>query len=729
VSELIVGGYIRIPVESANDDADRPPVSPHLEGDVLWGRLPRETAETALEKVTGDRLSAGFVLRPLEADAGRHGYLIYHLQDESLFESGVTYTDSGAMVQLRSAGQPGYVDLGMVVADPTERRLLQFTLNTASVIDQDPQHILDRIARSQHRVVPSTTPAGSPDRRPFASPVDRARRASLSSHAARVLAAALPRSPAPPSPSGSVVVEEGGGGEGGEESGGGDDPVEDTSSSSTPPPLPPGVPAPPPMPDFLRPRAAPHVHKTKLLHWRKVDPMAARASVWSDLASPGDTAHFEAAELEELFARAASTSSTTQQADGEGVSGATAAIRLYGAHRDNEIGILRKRFGGVSSDADLVQSLVAWGPPVVGDEDASAAAAVMAPSAEEARLLREFVSSGGDPTRLTVPEQFHWMMLQAVRDPKGVARFARLQATLDWELAALRDQLLVLRRATAQVRESRNFRHILRAALQLGNALNSGTRWESSAFHLDSLLLLSRVRSTVRRSPSSSDTASSDSSAGSRGGTGPQDTAPTNLLGFMVRRIRADLPVDVLRVSAECPDVTPASSLDLTHIQSDLNALKADMDAAAHVRADELHAGTPDDLPYMRAISDFLPTASASVATVASLLDAVVVEFATLAQLFAEPEGTGPQDLFGVLRQFFAEFDAEVASLEALLDARRMAVASSPVSLASVVTDAVASPTRSSGRSRRRHSGHHHRHRHHGHHREKKGASKETDEE
>jgi len=753
VSELIVGGYIRIPIEANGeggedaaevDDGDvdggePPQVCPHLEGDVLWGTLPRITAETALEKVTGNRLSAGFVFRPLGTGAGRHGYLVYHLRDESLLEPGVTYSDAEAKVQLRSAGRRGFVDLGMVISDPTERRLLQFTLNSTSVVDQDPQHILDRIARTRRRIVPTSTPAASPNKRPFTSPLARARQASASSHTARVLAAALPKkqaSAAAPTNEGTGTGKAGPGRDE-EQNAHAERPTTPRSSSPPPgvlPPGTPGVPPPPPMPDFLRPRAVAHVHKTKLLHWRKVDPTAARASVWSDLASPGDTAHFDAAELEELFARAASTSSTTQRADDEAGASSTASVRLYGAHRDNEIGILRKRFGAVSSDNELVQSLVAWGPPVVGDEDACAAAAVMAPSADEARLVREYIKSGGDPARLTVPEQFHWTMLQAVRDPKGVARFARLEATLEWQLSALTNQLTVLRRATSQVRESRNFRHILRAALQLGNALNSGTRWESSAFHLDSLLLLSRVRSTVRRRPAAPAGAADGSAtpppaaSGSRAGT-PHGTAPTNLLGFMVRRIRADLPVSVLRVSAECPDVAPASSLDLMHIQSGLAELKEEMDAAAHVRADELHAGTSEDLPYMRAISDFLPKASASVATVTSLFDAVVVEFATLAQLFAEPEGTGPQDLFGVLRQFFEEFDAEVAALEALLDARRLAVASSPISLASVVVDNPVSPSKSAGKTHRRHSGrhggNHHRHKHH-HHKKKASTAAAT---
>jgi len=624
-----------------DDDDDDDDTSFGLRGSFIQGSVDARTAETTMQKLTQTSLARGIPLaRADDPDVGR---IFSRLDDLPL---GAVFTTGTRDVTIRRLPN-GRALLAADIGSDEERKRLVATLRlatrqvaqgeapTLSLLSTLDTAQLTALASSPGptptaadiTALASRTPAATPTSTP-GEPSTPGTPADSSSASSSATAAEATIPTPPPAPDFGAA--------------GG-------SGAPPPPPPPPGAPPPPPLPPSLGGPGA--TSRTKVLHWNKLPSSAIMATIWGDDEggeARGELA-FDVADLEEVFAK---RTGKELGADGGGEDDPSVVVakRVYTTQRDVEIGILRARFSRLTVD-EIATALDEGTAPFADDEDACLTVRALAPTDEEVSTLRrEQAAPDFDVSTYTVPEQFHFALLDAVDRPRLKAAFLAMRSGFSASVESVVRAADTVRRASDQVANSSSLRAVLKAVLKLGNALNAGTSWQSLGFRLDSLAMLVNVRATA--------------SAGLPGGSSG------TLLTYLIARLRSDMP-DLLDFGSTVPDVAAARELSLDEVAADGQRVAERVEFVARPVAELTPASgvTREAQAWLDGPAMVeLEASQAAVASAQAAYDAVVRKFGD------DPRTTKPSAFFGNVHNFIVSFERELGKIVAQEEAAARAV-------------------------------------------------------
>ncbi|WVQ76867.1 hypothetical protein IAR50_006541 [Cryptococcus sp. DSM 104548] len=274
-------------------------------------------------------------------------------------------------------------------------------------------------------------------------------------------------------------------------------PIDSGMPPPPPPPPPPGLPRagssmpppPPPPPSFPgrpthhapRPPQLPQHQKLKPFFWSKMNGPAVKDTIWTHI-SPNYDFEVDVDEMLEVFA--------VQPAKDKVEKKKPAVVSILDITRSNNIGIMLKRLR--LSPTQIRQAILEMDDEVL-DADDLALVNRMLPTKEETERLQRF---DGSISKLSKADQY---FIELSKIPHLQLRLESLVFIRRFELsiAEILPDLMILRQAASQLKESQRFREVLRIVLALGNRLNRGTfRGNAAGFRIEDLLKMKDTRTS-----------------------------------------------------------------------------------------------------------------------------------------------------------------------------------------------------------------------------------------
>ncbi|XP_022999336.1 formin-like protein 8 [Cucurbita maxima] len=265
---------------------------------------------------------------------------------------------------------------------------------------------------------------------------------------------------------------------------------------STAPPPPPSIPLPPPPPppSTVVAKTGPSLSgkdqaRLKPLYWDKINTNVDHSMVW-DKIDDGSFS-FNGNRMEDLFGFVATNKKLPIEQSGLN-NGRRPLISILDSQRARNIAIILKSLNitrqelldalteGHGLDSDTLEKLVK-----------------ITPTKEQQSQILKF---DGNSLRLGDAESFIFHLLKAFPTAFNRLNAMFFRSSFKSELNRLKDFSQTLSRGCKELKEKRLFTKLLEATLKAGNQLNSGTtRGNATAFNLKSLLKLSDVKSTDRK--------------------------------------------------------------------------------------------------------------------------------------------------------------------------------------------------------------------------------------
>eukprot|EP01090_Pellita_catalonica_P014023 TRINITY_DN3474_c0_g1_i2.p1 TRINITY_DN3474_c0_g1~~TRINITY_DN3474_c0_g1_i2.p1 ORF type:complete len:719 (+),score=143.86 TRINITY_DN3474_c0_g1_i2:196-2157(+) len=392
-----------------------------------------------------------------------------------------------------------------------------------------------------------------------------------------------------------------------------------------------GPPAPgsgPPAPGGGPPAGRPKVNrrlpskKMKQVNWRKLPAAKLESTVWKDTKDTEVDLKFE--ELENMFQAKVIK---PKKASAEQKPKKAVAVTLLDPSRSNNISIMLQSCFRDVDIKTIKQWIVDVNMEKIGPNIEQLSHFV--PTAEEISTLEQY----DDKNNLTKADQY----FLAVKDiPRLGARLNAMQYVSQFGLnfTNVLVQIKSVQNACKEMKANKSFVKILEIILAIGNFLNgSGVRGNAVGFKLETLLKLK-------------DTKSTDNS--------------TTLLSYIVSYISAK-DKTLLDWAKQMPNIASAVRANKQMIQSTVQKLKLGLSQIKSV----LDADGGQQGQFHAKMSKFYETAAPKVERLGAEFELMEKSFAELMTLYAENANTtSPEEFFGKVCRFSADFDAIVAERE-----------------------------------------------------------------
>ncbi|KAL1738092.1 Formin, FH2 domain-containing protein [Schizophyllum fasciatum] len=227
--------------------------------------------------------------------------------------------------------------------------------------------------------------------------------------------------------------------------------------------------------------AAPRV-KTRQFYWEKLPAFAVSSTVWGELSSGGNgqvAVNLDMGDLVATFAMDNAPGATASTMQVTSPTRKQSVTTLLDITRANNIAIMLSR---IKLDLPGIRRALLGMSDGLSVDDLKAIGKQL-PMAEEINRIKDF----GDTSTLAKADQYFGHIMSIPRLPERLECML-YRRKLDLDIEEIRPELNILRNACAELRGSAKFKHVLRAVLAIGNALNgSSFRGGARGFALDGL--------------------------------------------------------------------------------------------------------------------------------------------------------------------------------------------------------------------------------------------------
>ncbi|KAI9364411.1 formin homology 2 domain-containing protein [Zopfochytrium polystomum] len=425
------------------------------------------------------------------------------------------------------------------------------------------------------------------------------------------------------------------------------------------PPGPPGPPPPPGGPGFLPPAppgapvaaawSMPAMKRTNLatkplktLNWTKLPPQKVKDTVFADLddAEVHSTLKDTYTEFEELFA---AKETKKDVAVGKGSNDSlpnTKDITFLDPKRSQNTNIMLKaiKLNPTTVTAAINSCDIDTLPLHVLTELLK-----VVPTDDEIAFIKQYEN---EADKFAPAEKF-MMAMSTIRNYEAKLRAMFFKASFNELVEDAQTSVAYLRDATADVRESKKFKELLKVVLALGNYMNPGQRGGAYGFKIGSLLKLVDTKSTLQ-------------------------SRKHTLLHFLTEILPKKFPevTGFLDEMTHVEDATKVSIPDtrkvlmtirdnlrdiknlLTKLEREAAAMKKPAPEEENSEAGAVVPTTSDDSRFLVVMKEFYDSAITVYETCDQKLKDVEKDFAAVLVLYAEDPKTTPAEFFGVFYQF-----------------------------------------------------------------------------
>lgn len=347
----------------------------------------------------------------------------------------------------------------------------------------------------------------------------------------------------------------------------------------------------------------------KPLHWVKVT-RAMQGSLWAD--SPKQESQTRApeidiSELENLFSAVSVSDSNGKAARRASKISKPEKVQLVDLRRAYNCEIMLTKIK--IPLPDMINAILAMDSNVL-DIDQVENLIKFCPTKEEMDTLKNYK---GEKEMLGKCEQFFFELMKVPRVESKLRVFA-FKITFSSQVDDLKRNLLTIKNAASEVKESGKLRQIMQTILTLGNALNQGTaRGSAVGFKLDSLLKLSDTRARNNK---------------------------MTLMHYLCKLLAEKMP-ELLDYEKDLGHLEAASKIQLKNLAEEMQAVskgleKVELELTAAQNDGPVSAG------FQKVLKSFLDSAEAEVRSLISLYSDVGRNADSLSQYFGEDPARCP---------------------------------------------------------------------------------------
>ncbi|KAK3276971.1 hypothetical protein CYMTET_14994 [Cymbomonas tetramitiformis] len=367
--------------------------------------------------------------------------------------------------------------------------------------------------------------------------------------------------------------------------------------------------------------------KLKQLHWQKLQNMKVEGTVWGEESS---ASALNMKELEELFKlddpekMAAVKKKVVQK---------STVVHIIDMKRSHNISI---QLSGLKMSFPNIKHCLLEMDEVELNVERLQTLSRAVPTTKEMTDLKAYK---GEREVLGKVEQYFLEIMNIPRLEQRINAFI-FKAQYAGNLTRVQEELKLMSSGCSQLRRCDNLVALLKAVLQVGNHLNSGSfRGAAAGFKLDTLLTLADMKGTDRK---------------------------TSLLQFVVQQLLNENKA-IKFLSKELEHVKPASSISLEQIKSNIVELEHGL---SKVDEEILHASvemTPESSQHDKfrdVMVNFSEQGVVEVKTLKEDAAACVDSLKEMCQFFGETWADDkPNNLFRTVREFLVIFDRTIAEI------------------------------------------------------------------
>jgi hypothetical protein len=258
------------------------------------------------------------------------------------------------------------------------------------------------------------------------------------------------------------------------------------------------------------------------------------------------------------------------------------------------------------------------------------------PTPEDISQVTEYVSGGGDVSKLAPAEQF---VLEVNAVPALLQRLKAFRFKADYETkkSKIKPDIASVHSACKQVRASEKLRSILEIVLHLGNFLNQGgNKGQAWGYKLRDLQKLVEAKTTDNKS---------------------------TLMVVLVELLQKE-KADLLEVAKDLDSIEAAQRVNLQQLQSELAKLTKELEVVKNSASTVPSAGEDDQ--YHSKVNAFTATMTEEVVKMNADMTEMVAAYESVVTFFVEdPKTMGPDEFFALFTTFVKSLDETVKKLEA----------------------------------------------------------------
>ncbi|KAK1353431.1 putative C2 domain, formin, FH2 domain, protein-tyrosine phosphatase [Heracleum sosnowskyi] len=347
----------------------------------------------------------------------------------------------------------------------------------------------------------------------------------------------------------------------------------------------------------------------KPLHWVKVT-RAVQGSLWADSPKQENQTRapeIDISELENLFSAVSVSDSNGKAARRASKISKPEKVQLVDLRRAYNCEIMLTKIK--IPLPDMINAILAMDSNVL-DIDQVENLIKFCPTKEEMDTLKNYT---GEKEMLGKCEQFFMELMKVPRVESKLRVFA-FKITFSSQVDDLKRNLLTIKNAASEVKESGKLRQIMQTILTLGNALNQGTaRGSAVGFKLDSLLKLSDTRARNNK---------------------------MTLMHYLCKLLAEKMP-ELLDYDKDLGHLEAASKIQLKNLAEEMQAVskgleKVELELTAAQNDGPVSAG------FQKVLKSFLDSAEAEVRSLISLYSDVGRNADSLSQYFGEDPARCP---------------------------------------------------------------------------------------
>ena len=379
-----------------------------------------------------------------------------------------------------------------------------------------------------------------------------------------------------------------------------------------------------------RPEVVP-TQKVRNFQWTKLPEAKVRGTFFADLPLELTSFKIDYTAVESQFAQVEAKKPEPGAAEPKKKEG---PIVVLDPKTSQNLGIFINGFRALKY-AQVAKALQNLDDSVVSGQQVATLGTVW-PTPEDIGQVTEYVSGGGDPTKLAAAEQFV-LEVNAVPALQQRLKAFRFKADYETKKSEIKPDIASVHSACKQVRASEKLRAILEIVLHLGNFLNSGgNKGQAWGYKLRDLQKLMEAKTTDNKS---------------------------TLMNVLVELLQKEQPA-LLEVGKELESIEAAQRVNLQQLQSELAKLTKELEAVKNSASTVPSAGEDDQ--YHSKVNAFTATMTEEVTKMNADLAEMAAAYESVVTFFVEdPKTMGPDEFFALFTTFIKSLDDTIKKIEA----------------------------------------------------------------